>query len=157
MPVRVVTDSTADLPQSVATSLDITIVPLHIYFGDEHYTDGHTITKDEFYQRLTSPGQPFPRTSAPSAGEFEDAYERLRQETDEIVSIHISPKLSATYASAAAARVCSRCRVELVDSASASLALGLLVIQAAQMARAGVKIEEIVRTTVASVPRTRFF
>jgi len=159
MAVRILTDSTADLPDDVIDELGIAVVPLHIYFGNEHFQDGHTITKDEFYRLLTSPGQPFPRTSAPSSGEFEAAYQRLADEADEIVSIHLSPKLSATHAAAtaASAAVRSRCHVEVIDSASASLALGLLVVQAAQMARDGANLGDIVHAIVAAVPRTRFF
>lgn len=159
MLVRVVTDSTADLPDSIATSLDITVVPLHIYFGDEHFEDGCTITRDEFYQRLAAPGQAFPRTSAPSSGEFEQVYMRLSGEAEAIVSIHLSQKLSATFSAATVA--CStmqqRCHIDVVDSATASLALGLLVVQAAQMAQDGATLQEIIRATKASIPRTRFF
>lgn len=159
MPVHIVTDSTADLPQDIVADLGITVVPLHIYFGEEHFEDGTTISKDEFYRRLTSPGQPFPRTSAPSSGEFAAAYQRLSEHTDEIVSIHLSPKLSATHTSASAAgRIsCSTCRIAVLDSSTASLALGLLVLQAAYMARGGAGFDEIVQATVAAVPRTRFF
>jgi DegV family protein with EDD domain len=157
--IRIVTDSTADLPDTLASELDVTVVPLHVYFGDEHFSDGLTITKDEFYRRLATPGQLFPRTSAPSTGEFASAYERVSAEADAIVSIHLSPRLSATYASASAActAVRHRCRIEMIDSASASLALGLLVIQAAMLARGGARLEEIVHATLTSVPRTRFF
>jgi DegV family protein with EDD domain len=157
--VRIVTDSTADLPQDIVADLGITVVPLHIYFGEEHFEDGVTISKDEFYRRLTSPGQPFPRTSAPSSGEFAAAYQRLSHDADEIVSIHLSPKLSATHAAASAAsRIAdSSCRIAVVDSSTASLALGLLVAHAAHMARSGAGLDEIVRATTAAVPRTGFF
>lgn len=159
MAVTIVTDSTADLPADVVEEFDIAVVPLHIYFGEEHFEDGRTITKDEFYRRLALPGEPFPRTSAPSCGEFESVYRRLSETADSIVSIHLSPRLSATYSAAmtAGAHVASACRVEVVDSASACLALGLLVVQAAQMAREGAGLDAIVRTTLAAVPRTRFF
>lgn len=159
MAVRLVTDSTADLPENVVQEYGITVVPLHIYFGDEHFQDGLTVTRDEFYQRLASPGQPFPRTSAPSSGEFEQTYTRLLDRGGEIVSIHLSQKLSATFASATAARTAlsEYHRIEVVDSETASLALGLLVLQAAQMARDGASAKEILRATVAAVPRTRFF
>ena len=159
MNVRVVTDSTADLPQNMVDDLRIAVVPLHIYFGEEHFQDGQTITKDDFYRRLMSPGQPFPRTSAPSVGEFEAAYRALGDDTDAVVSIHLSPKLSATHAAATAASVTARprCRIEVVDSATASLGLGLLVVQAARMAHDGATLHEIVRATLEAIPRTKFF
>ena len=159
MPVRIVTDSTADLPRDVVDELGIVVVPLHVYFGDESFEDGVTISKEEFYDRLTTPGAPLPRTSAPSAGAFAGAYEHLSQETDEIVSIHISPKLSATYSSALLGRdqLRAACRIELVDSATVSLGLGLLVVQAATMAREGASLEHVVRSIRSLAPRTLLF
>jgi DegV family protein with EDD domain len=153
---HIVTDSTADIPESVAAELGITVVPLHIHFGQETFLDGVTISKEQFYRRLTSePG--LPKTSAPSSGEFTDAYLRLADETDEIVSIHISSKLSATYQSAAVARdnVISDCPVDVVDSRSATIGLGLLVVRAAEMARAGVRARQISDDIRSLVPRTR--
>jgi DegV family protein with EDD domain len=117
-----------------------------------------TISTEGFYNLLTT-GDILPKTSAPSSGMFIETYERLAQEADEILSIHISTKLSATYASALVAKdgVESPCRIELVDSLSASIGLGLLVVQAAHMARAGASLDDILRTTKASVPHTRYF
>ncbi len=156
MSVRVVTDSTADLPQEVVDELGVVVIPLHVYFGEESFEDGVTISKDEFYRRLTAPNTPLPRTSAPPAGAFTDAYESLAQETGDIVSIHISPKLSGTYNSALVGKeeVHTPCRIEVIDSATASLALGLLVIQAATMAREGACLDDIARVTRSAVPRT---
>lgn len=158
MTVRVVTDSTADLPQQVADDLGIVVVPLHIHFGEDTFQDGVTISTEGFYNLLTT-GDILPKTSAPSSGMFIETYERLAEETDEIVSIHISTKLSATYASALVARdgVESPCRIELVDSYSASIGLGLQVVQAAKMARGGASLDEIVRVANATVPRTQYF
>ena len=157
--MKIVTDSTADLPQDMANQLNVTVVPLHIYFGDERFVDGVTISRDEFYRRLTRPGEALPRTSAPSSGEFAAAYQRLCESPGEIVSIHLSPKLSATHAAATAAcgMLHNRHRISVVDSATASLALGLLVLQAARMALVGASAEEIVRETTDSVHRTVFF
>jgi len=143
----------------MADRLGITVVPLHIYFGDEHYVDGQTISRDEFYRRLATPGEKSPRTSAPSSGEFATAYQRLSDTPGEIVSIHLSPKLSATHAAAVAAggMVKTERPVRVVDSATVSLGLGLLVLQAARMARDGAGAHDIVRITLESVPRTMFF
>jgi len=158
MTVRVVTDSTADLPQHVADELGITVVPLHIHFGEETFQDGVSISTEGFYNLLTT-GDILPKTSAPSSGMFIETYERLAQETDEIISIHISTKLSATYASALVARdgVETPCRIELVDSLSASIGLGLQAVQAAKMACRGASLDDILHTTRASVPRTHLF
>jgi len=156
--VRVVTDSTADLPRDIVAELGITVVPLHIHFGEETYEDGVTITKDEFYRRLTT-GSILPKTSAPAAGTFTAAYERLAAETDEIISIHISSKLSATHTSALLGKegFKSACSVEVVDSYSASIGLGLLAIRAARQARTGATLSAITADISAAVPRTKYF
>ncbi len=158
MTVRVVTDSTADLPIDVVEDLDITVVPLLIHIGDETFEDGVTISIEGFYNLLLT-GDVLPKTSAPSSGMFIEAYERLAGETDEIVSLHISTRLSATYASALVARdgIEVPCRIEVLDTLSASIGLGLLVVQAASMAKAGATLDDIVRTTEESIPRTQFF
>lgn len=158
MTVRIVTDSTADLPAELAADLDINIVPLHIHFGEETYEDGVTITHDEFYRRLTTESI-LPKTSAPSAGTFTEVYESLAAETDEILSIHISSKLSATHSSALLGRdgVKSGCNIAIIDSYSASIGLGLLALRAAHQARAGASLDAVVRDIEAAIPRTQYF
>jgi len=155
--VRIVTDSTADLPTDVAEGLGISVVPLNIHVGEDTFQDGVTISMDGFYNLLTS-GHILPKTSAPSSGSFIETYERLARETDEILSIHISTKLSATHASALVAKqgVEAPCRIELVDSLSASIGLGLLVVQAATLAQQGLRLDAILQATRAAIPRTHF-
>ncbi len=159
MPVRIVTDSTADLPEQVIDDLRITVVPLHIYFGDEAFLDGVSISKDVFYQRLAQPNAVLPRTAAPSAGEFADVYRGVTDDADGIVSIHLSPKLSATHSAArvAAEALAPTQRIAVVDSTTVSLALGLLVKHAATMAEEGATADEIVRTIESLAPSSRFF
>ena len=156
--VRVVTDSTSDLPPEVVEDLGIVVVPLHIHFGEETYEDGVTISKDEFYRRLTTEDI-LPKTSAPSAGSFTEAYEALAVETGEIISIHISNKLSATYQSAllGKADVKSDCRIEVIDTWQASIGLGVLVVRAAELAKQGASLDEITRDIHAAAERTQFF
>ncbi len=158
MTVRVVTDSTADLPKEIVEELGISVVPLHIHFGDDTFQDGVSISTEGFYNLLTT-GDILPKTSAPSSGMFIETYEEIAQESDEIISIHISTKLSATYASALVAKdgVETPCRIEIVDTLSASIGLGLLVVQAARMAREGATLDEILDVTTSSIPRTQYF
>lgn len=158
MTVRIVTDSTADLPDDVVRELSITVIPLLIQIDDETFQDGVTISTDGFYNLLAT-GEVFPKTSAPSSGMFIDTYERLAQETDEILSIHLSTKLSAAHAAALVGRdgVEMPCRIEVVDSLSVSIGLGLLVVQAATMARDGAGMDAIISTLESSTPRTQFF
>ena len=137
MAVKVVTDSTADLPPEVIKELDIRVVPLIVLFGDEAYKDGVEITRDEFFQRLAK-GSVHPRTSQPSVGDFVDVYKSLAEEGHDIVSVHISEKLSGTLNSARlAAAELPDANITVVDSQLAALALGLVVKAAAETAGEG--------------------
>ncbi len=155
MTVKVVTDSTSDILAEVAQELGITVVPLYVHFGHETYQDGVDLSADEFYRRLMTEPE-LPKTSAPSSGAFTETYERLAAETDEIISIHISTKLSATYNSALVGKSGMKvgCRVEVIDSLSATIELGLLVIDAAKAALAGENLDEITAMVAQNVPRT---
>ena len=138
MPVRVVTDSTADLPPDVAQALGITVVPVLVRFGDEVFRDGVDLSSEEFFERLSHSTE-LPKTSQPPVGSFQEVYERLAWEADAIVSVHVSSKLSGTVSAAAMAAqmLGERCRVEVVDSLSVSMGLGFGAMAAAQVAQAG--------------------
>lgn len=143
--VRIVTDSTCDLPRSVCERLGIVVVPLNVHFGETVYRDGVDIGADRFFEMLrTSPD--LPKTSQPATALFEETYNRLAADGSAIVSIHLSAKLSGTFHSASLARdtIRNRCLIDVVDSRSASLGLGLIVMEAAEMAKAGVNQREIV-------------
>jgi DegV family protein with EDD domain len=142
--VRVVTDSAADIPNDVARALHITVVPLSVHFGDHTYVDGEDIDAEAFYKFLRTSAH-FPRTSQPPVGLFERAYEQLRDEGMEVVSIHLSAGLSGTFACAgAAAQHVAGLKVRLVDSRLASMAVGTLAITAAKLAEEGKASSEIV-------------
>lgn len=158
VPVRVVTDSAADLPPGVAQELGITVVPLVVLFGEASYRDGVEIDADRFYAMLTA-SEVLPTTSAPAVGDFQAAYERLLEETDAVVSVHIPAKLSATINAARTAKeaIVKGGRIEIVDSQTVSLGTGLIAIAAARAARAGASLEEVVRVAAAAVPRLHIF
>jgi len=142
--VKIVTDSTSDLPPQVAEELGITVVPVYLRFGDKVYRDGVDISHDEFYQELvTSPVHP--STSQPSPLDFANVYSKLSEETDEVVSIHLSSKTSGTYESALRGRqmVGSGCRIEVIDSFLVSMGLGLTVMAAARLARAEESLQAV--------------
>ena len=147
MAVRIVTDSTCDLPRALVEAHGITVVPLTVFFGDDALLDGVDISAEEFYERLTSSPE-LPRTSQPSAELFRAAYEELGANGDEIVSIHISSKLSGTLNAASVAReeVAHSVHIDIIDSYNVSLGLGLVVIEAARSAQAGGTLEEVVAT-----------
>lgn len=156
MAVRIVTDSTADLPAWIAREFGISIVPLSVIFGEEVYREGVDINHDQFYEKLTKE-RTHPTTSAPSVGDFLSVYEPLLEEADQIVSIHLSSKLSATYSNACqAAQILAErgARIEVIDSQLISMGMTFAVMEAARAARAGASIEEIraaVERTIARV------
>ena len=144
MAVRILTDSTVDLAPELCAELGIEVVPLTVSFGDEVYRDGIDLSSQEFYEKLTTSPH-FPKTSQPSAGAFGEAYGSLAKETDEILSIHISSKLSQTHNSAllASKQIDSKCRIEIVDSLQTSLGLGMVVAIAARAAREGAGLDDV--------------
>ena len=158
MPVKVVTDSTADLPPALAKELGITVVPLNVHFGTEVYRDGVEIFPDEFYRRLVSSPR-LPTTSQPTVGDFLRSYRELSQDTDEILSVHISAKLSGTMNSATQAREQFQgdCRIEIMDSLQGSLGLGMAAIAAGRAAQRGAGLDEVVEDTRRAIPQVRFF
>ncbi|MGE5551665.1 MAG: DegV family protein [Bacteroidota bacterium] len=136
--IRIVTDSTADLPPKAVRDHKIKVVPLNVHFGEEVLRDGEEIWAEEFYHRLKN-NSTLPNTSQPSPAEFVKVYEALADEADHIVSLHISEKLSGTLSSAhmAAEMVRDRIPVTVIDSTVVSMGLGLMVVLAARAIEAG--------------------
>jgi DegV family protein with EDD domain len=142
--VAIVTDSTADLPPSLATSRSISVVPLTLHFDGRSLLDGVDITPSEFYRRLPH-ATIHPTTSQPSPGQFAERYNSLLASYESIVSIHISEKLSGTYESARqGAEMTDARRVRVVDSQLVSMSLGLVVLAASTMAAGGSDSDAIV-------------
>ena len=144
MAIKIVTDSTCDLPSELCSDLDITVVPLTVHFGKEGFKDGIELGPEEFYDRLISADE-LPKTSQPSVGTFNEYYKNVAKETNEIVSIHISSKLSQTCNTAklSAKEMHGPCNIEVIDSMQTSLGLGLVVIAAARAAKDGATISEV--------------
>jgi len=155
--VKIVTDSVSDLPVKVAQELGITVVPLNVRFGEKVYRDGVDLTSDEFYYRLAH-DKTLPVTSVPSPGTFAEAYDRLAEETDEILVVVVTSKLSATYEVALQSRglMKRKCRVEVIDSQWAVMAEGFIVIAAAKAAAAGASLDELVDLTKSNISRVDF-
>ena len=154
MPVKVVTDSVADLPLQVVEELGITVIPLNVRFGEKVYRDGIDLTTEQFYQELTS-SKTMPVTSVPSPVAFSTAYDKLAEETDEILAVILSSKLSGTYdvARQSIGLMKRECRVEVIDSEWAVMAQGFLVIAAAKAAQAGANLNEIMTIVRRNIPR----
>ncbi|HVH63221.1 MAG TPA: DegV family protein [Candidatus Dormibacteraeota bacterium] len=135
--VAIVTDSTADLPPPLVKSRSITVVPLTLNFEGRSLLDGVDIRPSEFYRKLPN-ATTHPTTSQPSAGQFAEAYSSLLAEHSAIVSIHISEKLSGTYASAVqGAEMTDPSRVIVIDSSLVSMSLGLLTLAASELSSQG--------------------
>ncbi len=159
MAVRIVTDSSCDLPDELAQELGVEVVPLSIRFGDDEYVDRRDLTPDEFWSKMAESAV-LPETAAPSAGAFEDAFRRLAGDgADGIVCVCLSSKLSATLQSAelAAKAVQDDCPIEVVDSLTVSLALGNQVRRAAEMAADGAGLGAVVETLEDLRGRSRLF
>jgi DegV family protein with EDD domain len=144
--IRIVTDSTADIPLSLREELGIEMVPLKIHFGSETYLDAVTLQSEQFYEKLTA-ASALPTTSQPSPLEFFEVYKKLAEEDPdvEIISIHLSSALSGTYQSAvlAGSMLEEQAKIHIVDSLSASYGIGALVVAAATAAREGKSVAEI--------------
>ncbi len=146
MRVKVVTDSCSDIPQEEAKRLGITVVPAYLRFGDEVYRDGVDIDSDEFYHKLLS-SPAHPSTAAPSPGDFGKAYQDAAQETDEIVSIHVTSRHSAAYDAAMVGKQIAEkkgCRIEVIDSKGVTMWQGIVAITAAKAAEAGYSLDQVV-------------
>ncbi len=147
MPVRIVTDSACDLPQAACDELNIEVVPLTIRFGEREYVDRKELSTEAFWRELES-SSVLPETAAPSVGAFEEVFRRISDDgADGIVCINLSGRLSATMQSAqvAAKALDGKTPIEIIDSKSASMGIGNLVLYAARRARDGASVEEIVQ------------
>lgn len=143
--IRIVTDSTADIPQQEQEALGIEVVPLKVHFGTDTYVDGIDITASEFYEKLAAATE-LPTTSQPSPVDFMDVYKKWEDEPDtEIISIHISSAFSGTYQSAVLAKSLleEQMKVHIVDSRSTCYGLGMLAVSAAKAAQEGKSAEAI--------------
>ncbi|HET9495361.1 MAG TPA: DegV family protein [Chloroflexia bacterium] len=149
--IAFVTDSTAGLPPDQVEQYRVTVVPLQVIFGTETFRDGIDLTQREFFERLKS-ARTLPTTSQPTVADFEEPYQKLvaDPEVDSIISVHISSRLpSGTYSSAvqAAERVAAghNKKITVIDSWSAYMGEGLMVINGARAAEKGATHEEVVK------------
>ncbi len=154
MAIKIVTDSSADLSAQLVQELGITVVPLYVRFGEEVYRERVEITEDEFYQKLVS-GAVHPVTIQPSPQDFVEAYRKLSPEADGIVSVHLSSRLSGTYNSALQGKkmIEKGCPIEVADSQVITAGLGLIVIAAAKVAKAGGSLPQVLEEVKQAIPK----
>ena len=142
--IKIVTDSTAYLPESSIRELDIHVVPLYVHFGEQAFREGIELSNDEFYTRLKE-AEMLPTTSQPSAGEFHEVFKELVDAGHEVVTLTISSKLSGTWNSAMAAKeMLPHAPISVIDTRSTSVGLQLMVQAAVDAASAGSSRQEIV-------------
>jgi DegV family protein with EDD domain len=157
MKIGVVTDSTCDLPEEIATQLGIRIVPMYINFNDESYLDGIDLSREAFYARLPDLKTP-PTTAVPGPQMFLKAYEELAAAgATEILSVHISRELSAVVDTAQLAAREATVPVTIIDSGSLTLGLGFLAQAAAEAAAEGQTMDKIMTLLEGQRQRTHVF
>jgi DegV family protein with EDD domain len=156
MSIKIVTDSSADLPAKIIEELGITVVPFYVRFGGKVYRDRVDISEEEFYRKLQQESTP-PSTTQPSPQDFATVYKRLLKETDSIISIHISSRFSGTVYSANKGKELAEAgsSVEIVDSKTLTMGLGLITMEAARLANQGVALEEIANKLKEAVTSVR--
>lgn len=158
MTIRIVTDSTCDIPPALAQAHAITVLPTYVNVGQDSYLDGVDLTRAEFYERLPQYRSPI-TTAAPAVGVFTEVYENLAREgARAILSIHLAADLSGVLNVARlGAQAAQNVEVTLFDSRQLSMGLGFLALSAARAAQEGAAMSDIVQMLEASVPRTHVF
>jgi len=141
--IKIVTDSTADIPQPLLERYDIRVVPVNIQFGQETYQEGIDIDRPTFYRKLE---EAMPTSSQPSPGQFVEVYRPLVEEGHSIISLHVTSKHSGTYQSALLAKsMLPEADIQVFDTLSISMGTGYQVLAAARAAEEGRSMEEILR------------
>jgi DegV family protein with EDD domain len=155
--IAIVTDSTADIPADLVQELGIHVVPQILIMGDRTWRDGVDIDAPAFYQLLQT-SEDFPSSSQPSIASFQDLFNRLSRDYDSILAILVSDELSGTINSATlAAQQISAIPIEIVDSRSVSLQLGLIVLQVARQAAAGSDLETLATMARSMISRSHVY
>lgn len=145
--IAIVTDSTADLELDYYERNDVRMVPLRVYFDEESFLDWREITPEQFYERLRDPNAK-PRTSQPSPADFVEVYKELAKDHDTIISCHLSGKLSGTVNSAETARgMVEGVNIEIIDSKSVSMGLGIIIDSIVRDRAAGLEATEVINKT----------
>jgi len=154
--VKIVTDGAADIPTGWEEEFDIHIIPINIQFGEKTYLQSVDLDNEGFYKLVDETGK-IPKTSQPSPHQFVEFYERIAQPGDTVLSIHVTGKLSGTYASAAAAakELKDKFRIIPFDSAGGSVGIGFMCREARRMDRSGKSVEQIVKYLESTRERVR--
>jgi DegV family protein with EDD domain len=145
MTVKIITDTLSDITADMAAELGVTVVPLYVRFGEEIYRDRVDITTEEFYRRLVSEST-LPSTTQPTPNDFTEVYKAAARETDEILVVTVSSKLSGTYQSATQAAKemeGGKTRIVVIDSLMVAMPQGLVVVKASEAVKAGAGLDDV--------------
>jgi DegV family protein with EDD domain len=161
MTVKIVTDTLSDITADLAAQLGITVIPLYVRFGEDMYRDRIDITSEDFYRRLVNEPK-LPSTTQPSPNDFTEVFSKLAEQTDEILVITVSSKMSGTSQSAIQAKeiMKGKVKIEIIDSLHVAMAEGLVVVAAANAARQGgdlAKIAGVARSALSRVHLVAYF
>lgn len=157
MAIRIITDSAADYSAQEIEKRNITCIPMSVTFGETEYLDGKTITKEEFFELLTT-SKDFPKTSQPAPASFLECFEEAKEAGDTVIAILISGSLSGTFQNANLARNMAEYEnIYLIDSKTASLGMRVLIDRAVKMRDAGASATEIVKEVESLKSRIRIY
>lgn len=154
--IIIVTDSTADLTEQEIQDFNIHVVPLNITIQEEHYLDGETITKEEFKNKMIASSE-LPMTAQPSIGRFVELYDELGKDGSQIISIHLMNSISGTVNAARQAADITESTVTVVDSNFTSRSMGIIVREAANAAKEGKSVEEVLEVIESTRQRTKLY
>jgi DegV family protein with EDD domain len=159
-PIAIVTDSSCDLSQEIIDRYQIHMVPMNIFFGDNHYLDKVTIHPEQFY-RLLDIEEKYPTSAQPNDKTFENLYSHLASHYDSIIAMHLGKPLSGTFNNSlkSAERISTEFnkKITVIDTKSISGGLGLHVLKAAQMLEVGNSYDEIVEAVASSSSKTKLY
>lgn len=142
--IKIITDSTSDIPKNIAEKYDIEVLPLTIYFGDDEYRDWVDIEPKAFFERMRKTDK-LPTTSQVNPSSFKEKYELYLKDYDHVISLHLSSDASGTYSSAVIARdMVDKDRITVIDTRNFTYGFGQMVVEAAKMAKDGKTVDEIV-------------
>lgn len=153
--IKIITDSTSDLPKELMESLDVLVLPLQVEVNNKTYFDGVDIDIETFFEEMEKSDE-FPKTSQIIPSRFEEAYKPLLEEGYEIISIHLSSKMSGTFQSATIAKdMLETDKIHVIDSVNVTCGLGIVVLKACALRDEGKSVEEIIEGIKEAIPRVK--
>ncbi|MEX1376468.1 MAG: DegV family protein [Eubacteriales bacterium] len=154
MAIKIITDSTCDLPQEIVEQYNIEVLPLKVIFGKKEYVDGIDLTVEQFYSMLVE-AKDLPTTSQVTPEQFNKVYEKAKADGDDVISIHISSDMSGTLQSANISKDhVEYDKIHLVDSRTVTVQLGMMVVEACRMKESGASVDEILARLDEMVEKT---